>query len=74
MCQGLLWWLRRYRICLGQDGPEEGMAPHSSILAWRIPGTEQAESNLLDLLLMEIQGEEAHGIVGGTERERKMNE
>ena len=27
---------------LGWDGPlEEGMATHSSILAWRIPGTEE---------------------------------
>ena len=27
---------------LGQeDSPEEGMATHSSILAWRIPWTEQ---------------------------------
>ena len=27
---------------LGQDDPlEEGMAAHSSILAWRIPGTEE---------------------------------
>ena len=27
---------------LGQeDPPEEGMATHSSILAWRIPGTEE---------------------------------
>ena len=28
--------------CLGQEDPlEEGMAMHSSILAWRIPGTEE---------------------------------
>ena len=27
---------------LGQEGPlEEGMATHSSILAWRIPWTEE---------------------------------
>ena len=27
---------------LGQDDPlEKGMAPHSSILAWRIPWTEE---------------------------------
>ena len=27
---------------LGQEDPlEEGMATHSSILAWRIPGTEE---------------------------------
>ena len=27
---------------LGQDDPpEEGMATHSNILAWRIPGTEE---------------------------------
>ena len=31
------------RVCsLGQDDPlEEEMATHSSILAWRIPGTEE---------------------------------
>ena len=29
---------------LGQEGPlEEGLATHSSILAWRIPRTEAAE-------------------------------
>ena len=28
---------------LGQEGPlEEGMASHSNILAWRIPGTEES--------------------------------
>ena len=28
--------------CLGQEDPlEEEMAPHSSILAWRIPWTEE---------------------------------
>ena len=26
---------------LGQDPPEKGMANHSSILAWRIPWTEE---------------------------------
>ena len=31
-------WVRS----LGQKGPlEKGMAPHSSILAWRIPWTEE---------------------------------
>ena len=37
--QGLLeMWVRS----LGQEDPlEEGMATHSSILAWRIPGTEE---------------------------------
>ena len=25
----------------GEDSLEEGMATHSSILAWRIPGTEE---------------------------------
>ena len=45
-------WLRRWRICLqfrrprvqslGQEDPlEKGMAIHSSILAWRIPWTEE---------------------------------
>ena len=28
--------------CLGrEDPPEDGMATHSSILTWRIPGTEE---------------------------------
>ena len=32
-------WVRS----LGQEDPlEEGMATHSSILAWRIPGTERS--------------------------------
>ena len=31
--------------CLGQEDPmEKGMAPHSSILAWRIPWTEEPGS------------------------------
>ena len=39
---GLPWWLRRYRICLGKEDPlEKGMATHSSIIAWRIPWTEE---------------------------------
>ena len=48
----LLWWLRQERICLQCGRPgfdswvgkiplEEGMASHSSILAWRIPWTEE---------------------------------
>ena len=37
---------RRHKRCrfesLGQEDPlKEGMATHSSILAWRIPGTEE---------------------------------
>ena len=29
-------------LCLGREDPlEEGMATHSSILAWRIPWTEE---------------------------------
>jgi len=36
-------WETRVRS-LGQEDPlEEGMAIHSSILAWRIPGTEEAD-------------------------------
>jgi len=32
-------WIR----CLGwENPPEKGMATHSSILAWRIPGTEES--------------------------------
>ena len=49
---GLSWWLRLQRLCLlmqeiqvpslGQKDPlEKGMAFHSSILAWRIPWTEE---------------------------------
>ena len=51
---GLPWWLNREEaacnagntgssgLTLGQEDPqEEGMATHSSILAWRIPWTEQ---------------------------------
>ena len=48
---GLPWWLRQKRICLqcrtpsyllGQEDPlEKGMATHSSVLAWRIPWTEE---------------------------------
>ena len=49
---GLPRWLRWYRICvqcrrpgfdcLDQEDPlEKGMATHSSILAWRIPWTEE---------------------------------
>ena len=47
---GLPWWLRWQRICLQCGRPgfdpwvgkilEEGMAAHSSILAWRLPWTE----------------------------------
>ena len=39
------WWLRWQRICLHYrprfDPIEKGMATHSSILAWRIPWTEE---------------------------------
>ena len=51
---GLPWWLSSNKLpavqephetqvrSLGQEDPlEEGMATHSSILAWRIPGTEE---------------------------------
>ena len=31
----------RVRSLGGEDPPEEGMATHSSILAWRIPWTEE---------------------------------
>ncbi|KAM7228399.1 hypothetical protein CapIbe_020853, partial [Capra ibex] len=34
---------------LGQEDPlEEGMATHSSTLAWRIPWTEEPESDMLE--------------------------
>ena len=29
------------RSLVWEDPPEKGMATHSSILAWRIPGTEE---------------------------------
>ena len=49
---GLPWWLRQVKNlpavwkiwvqCLGREDPlEKGMATHSSILAWRIPWTEE---------------------------------
>jgi len=48
---GLLWWLRWLSSSATQetwvrpldweDPLEEGMGTHSSILAWRIPWTEQ---------------------------------
>ena len=51
MRQGFRWWLRRWRICpqwkrtrvwsLGWEDPlEKGMATHSSVLAWKIPWTD----------------------------------
>ena len=51
-----------YRVCLpmqempvrylGQEDPlEEGMAPHSSILAWSIPWTEEPGYLLREALL-----------------------
>ena len=34
--------IRDMGVILGQEAPlEEGMATHSSILVWRIPGTEK---------------------------------
>ena len=45
--QGLPWWFRREESAcnagdLGQEDPlERGMATHSSILAWKIPRTEE---------------------------------
>ena len=42
MVKNLLAMLEAQVQSLGQDDPlEEEMAPHSSILAWRIPRTEQ---------------------------------
>ena len=43
---GLPWWLLPAMLesiqSLGREAPlEEGMATHSSILAWRIPWTEE---------------------------------
>ena len=60
MIEGLPWWLsckkkkKKKNLLavqemqvqpLGEEDPlEEGMATHSSILAWRIPWTEDLES------------------------------
>ena len=51
MMNDLPWWLRAKNLpamqktqvrSLGQEDPlEEGMAAHSIILAWKIPGTEE---------------------------------
>ena len=51
MQNGLPWWLRQKNLAatqetwlqpLGQEDPlEKGMATHSSILAWRVPWTEE---------------------------------
>ena len=42
MVKNLLAMLEAQVQSLGQDDPlEEEMAPHSSILAWRIPRTKQ---------------------------------
>ena len=48
---GLPWWLRRatclqcgrprFDSWIGKIPPEKGMATHSSLLAWRIPWTEE---------------------------------
>ena len=37
------WWVKKTLVqSLGQEDPlEDGMATHSSILAWRIPWTEE---------------------------------
>ena len=47
---GLLWWLSEKLMqdtwvrFLGREDPlEKGMATHSSILAWRIPWTEEPD-------------------------------
>ena len=42
MVKNLLAMLGTRVLSLGQEDPlEKGMATHSSILAWRIPGTEE---------------------------------
>ena len=50
MCPGLPWWLSgRESACSARDlgsisglgRLEEGMATHSSVVAWRIPWTEE---------------------------------
>ena len=42
MVKNLLATLETWVLCLGSEDPlEKGMATHSSILAWRIPWTEE---------------------------------
>ena len=63
--KGLPWWLSQERICLhaGDPGlipgsgrsPGEGMAPHSSILAWEIPWTEELDRNNKQSDFQELQ-------------------
>ena len=36
-----MWWESRIQSLGWEDPLEEGMAPQSSILAWRIPRTEE---------------------------------
>ena len=38
-----------FRFLVQEDPLEEGMATHSSILAWRIPGTEEPISSVCGL-------------------------
>ena len=57
---------------LGQEDPlEKGMATHSSILAWRIPGTEEPgglqsmggkESDMTERLNMQVYNEDINSI------------
>ena len=66
--EGLPWWLRRSKNLPamretrvqsldGEDPLEKGMATHSSILAWRIPWTEESgsqQSTFINLLFLWI--------------------
>ena len=82
---GLPLWLRWERICLQcrrlgldrEDPLEEGMAVHSSILAWRIPWTEepgrlqsvpvakslQSSPTLYNPMDFSLPGSSVHGIL-----------
>ena len=45
---------------LGQEDPlEEGMATHSSIIAWKIPWTEEASRNTVHGVAKELDRTEA---------------
>ena len=54
--------------CLGQEDPlEEGMATHSSILAWRIPWTEES-GGLQFIGRKELDTTEATGHISSIEK------
>ena len=48
------------RSLVGEDPLEEGMATYSSILAWRIPGTEEPSGLHSMELQMRLRGQHFH--------------